>query len=207
MGPGDGDARRLKDAVNGNPTSGTLYLGTSGFYYDHWVGVLYPEEMRRRDWLKQYCQHFGTVEINASYYHMPRAKVCASWRERTPPGFRFTMKMNGDITHRRRLAGFFDLRLLLDPGEFLPSLVAAVVLDVAEAPLVEDVLKLDEDAAHGSSGEDPASLPLALGEPGKPISVISTHTCTTEWRLYPLLLRACEVGIQSTGGDRKGGVR
>lgn len=105
MGPGDGDAGRLKDAVNGNPTSGTLYLGTSGFYYDHWVGVLYPEEMRRREWLEHYCKHFGSVEINASYYHMPRAKVCASWRERTPPGFRFTMKMNGDITHRRRLAG------------------------------------------------------------------------------------------------------
>ena len=83
--------------------SGGVYIGTSGFTYDHWRVVFYPPEVPKRQWLEFYCRQFGTVEINASYYHMPRASVCASWARRSPEGFCFVMKLNRWITHRRKL--------------------------------------------------------------------------------------------------------
>jgi len=82
---------------------GKLHVGTSGFTYEHWRDVFYPAEVPKRAWLEYYCEHFDTVEINSSYYHMPRGNVCDSWRRRTPKGFRFVMKLNGLITHRKRL--------------------------------------------------------------------------------------------------------
>ncbi|HUU58257.1 MAG TPA: DUF72 domain-containing protein [Phycisphaerae bacterium] len=97
--------------------SATGYIGTSGFTYDHWREVFYPVAVPKRAWLEHYCEHFDTVEINASYYHMPRPNVCESWRRRSPEGFRFVMKLNGLITHRRRLA---------DCGEPLASFLEAV---------------------------------------------------------------------------------
>lgn len=89
--------------------SGTAYIATSGFTYDDWKGRFYPPEVKKRAWLEYYCQHFDTVEINYSYYHMPRANVCESWRQRTPDGFCFVMKLYGGITHRRRLVDCEEL--------------------------------------------------------------------------------------------------
>ncbi|MHC4563675.1 MAG: DUF72 domain-containing protein [Planctomycetota bacterium] len=83
--------------------SGQAYVGTSGFTYDHWREVFYPARVPQRKWLEYYCEHFHTVEINASYYHMPRLTVCESWRRRSPDGFCFVMKLNQWITHKRRL--------------------------------------------------------------------------------------------------------
>ena len=97
--------------------SGKAYIGTSGFTYDHWKDVFYPASVPKRRWLEFYCEQFETVEINASYYHMPRAGVCESWRRRSPEGFCFVMKMNGLITHRKRLA---------DCGDVLGSYLEAV---------------------------------------------------------------------------------
>jgi uncharacterized protein YecE (DUF72 family) len=89
--------------------SGKAYIGTSGFSYDHWREVFYPPEVPKRKWLEYYCEHFETVEINASYYRLPRESVCESWGRRTPEEFRFVMKMNNRITHRRRLVGCEEL--------------------------------------------------------------------------------------------------
>lgn len=83
--------------------AGKAYIGTSGFTYDHWREVFYPPAVKQREWLEFYCRHFDTVEINTSYYHMPRPNVCAGWRQRSPDGFCFVMKMNGRLTHSRRL--------------------------------------------------------------------------------------------------------
>ncbi len=68
-----------------------------------------PPDVKPHAWLEYYAHHFDTVEINTSYYHMPRATVCASWRRRTPDGFTFVMKLYTGITHRRRLADCEDL--------------------------------------------------------------------------------------------------
>jgi len=134
--------------ATGGRMSGTLYLGTSGFAYDHWVGVLYPKAMRQADWLEHYCRQFATVEINASYYHMPRAAVSAAWSERTPGDFSFTMKLNGELTHRRRLvdcAGpLAEYMAAVAPlGEKLgPVLVQLPPSFAADLPRLESFLEL-----------------------------------------------------------------
>lgn len=78
-------------------------IGTSGWSYDHWDGVLYPQGMDPRDRLAAYCAEFDTVELNASYYRWPRTTSFASWRRRLPPGFLMTVKAPRGLTHARRL--------------------------------------------------------------------------------------------------------
>ena len=48
------------------------WIGTSGWVYPHWSGVFYPDELRQRDWFAYYAQHFSTVEINNTFYRLPK---------------------------------------------------------------------------------------------------------------------------------------
>jgi uncharacterized protein YecE (DUF72 family) len=82
-----------------------IFIGTSGWSYDHWTHVLYPEGLPPRERLAHYVRHFRTVELNASYYRWPRATAFASWRRRLPPGFTLSVKAPGLLTHVRRLYG------------------------------------------------------------------------------------------------------
>jgi uncharacterized protein YecE (DUF72 family) len=78
-------------------------VGTSGWSYDHWEGVLYPPDtpgLARLDW---YTGSFDTVELNASFYRWPREVTFASWRRRLPAGFQLTVKAPRGLTHGRRL--------------------------------------------------------------------------------------------------------
>lgn len=79
------------------------YIGTSGFTYPHWKGVFYPDNVPQKRWLEYYAQHFGTVELNNTFYAMPRPETCATWRARTGPDFLFAVKLNRVLTHRFRL--------------------------------------------------------------------------------------------------------
>ena len=78
-------------------------IGTSGWSYDHWAGVLYPHGMAPRDRLARYTEVFDTVELNASFYRWPPASTFASWRRRLPEGFELTVKAPRGLTHARRL--------------------------------------------------------------------------------------------------------
>ncbi|MFZ5789341.1 MAG: DUF72 domain-containing protein [Pseudomonadota bacterium] len=82
---------------------GQAFVGSSGWSYDHWVGLVYPERAKPRDWLAHYAKRLGTVEINASFYHLPKPEMLEGWAERTPAGFRFAVKAWRRITHYRRL--------------------------------------------------------------------------------------------------------
>ncbi|HUU28836.1 MAG TPA: DUF72 domain-containing protein [archaeon] len=82
---------------------GKFFIGTSGFTYKHWRGVFYPEDLPQRKWLEHYVQHFNTVEINSSFYHLPRPSTCGNWRNRVPEDFVFAMKASRFITHIKRL--------------------------------------------------------------------------------------------------------
>lgn len=79
--------------------------GTSGFSYPEWKGSFYPEELPSDEMLGHYAGHFGTVEINNTYYRMPKASVLESWAEQVPEGFRFVLKANRRITHFKKLKG------------------------------------------------------------------------------------------------------
>ncbi len=79
-------------------------VGTSGFSYRDWRGVLYPEWMPERDWFRYYATRFNAIEINLSFYRQPTAQTLERWKESVPPGFAFVLKASQSITHQRRLA-------------------------------------------------------------------------------------------------------
>jgi uncharacterized protein YecE (DUF72 family) len=80
-----------------------IRVGTSGWSYDHWVGVLYPERMPVSARLARYVQEFTTVELNASFYRWPKDSTFEGWRQRLPEGFTMSVKAHRGLTHFRRL--------------------------------------------------------------------------------------------------------
>ena len=91
-----------------------IRIGCSGWNYAHWRnGVFYPPRLASREWLRFYAQHFDTVEVNTTFYRLPKVESVARWVEETPPGFTFAVKVSRYVTHIKRL---------LDVGEHLPLL-------------------------------------------------------------------------------------
>jgi uncharacterized protein YecE (DUF72 family) len=84
--------------------NGRLLLGTQGFSFDDWVGPFYPTGTPKREYLEAYARHFPTVEIDATFYAIPRETTIAGWKERTPEGFIFSAKFPRLITHDKKLA-------------------------------------------------------------------------------------------------------
>ncbi len=81
-----------------------IFIGTSGFYYPHWVGNFYPEDLKRDETLSFYSKYFNTVEINSSFYHILKPKTVENWISQVPKDFVFSFKMSRFITHIKRLA-------------------------------------------------------------------------------------------------------
>ena len=81
-----------------------IRIGCSGWNYQHWRdGVFYPPRFAPRRWLGFYAEHFDTVEINMTFYRLPRDTAVAKWVEETPPDFIFAVKMSRYVTHIKRL--------------------------------------------------------------------------------------------------------
>ncbi|MFZ5907042.1 MAG: DUF72 domain-containing protein [Nitrospirota bacterium] len=80
-----------------------VHIGTSGWYYQHWKGTLYPEELSEKDYLKFYSRNFTTAEINNTFYQMPEKKTLSCWRDSVPSGFIFAVKASRYITHIKKL--------------------------------------------------------------------------------------------------------
>lgn len=83
--------------------TGRLHAGTSGYQYDHWRGVLYPEDLPRDDWFERYAEVFDCVEINNTFYRLPGAEVFEHWRERAPRGFVYALKFSRYCSHLKKL--------------------------------------------------------------------------------------------------------
>ncbi|HEX9372126.1 MAG TPA: DUF72 domain-containing protein, partial [Roseiflexaceae bacterium] len=81
----------------------TILIGTSGWSYDHWQGVLYPPGTAGRQRLAYYVERYQTVEVNSTYYRWPPDVTFASWCQRLPEGFRMTVKAPRGLTHAARL--------------------------------------------------------------------------------------------------------
>ncbi|HEY2477842.1 MAG TPA: DUF72 domain-containing protein [Solirubrobacterales bacterium] len=77
-------------------------IGCSGWSYRDWRERLY-EGVPQRRWLARYAEEFDTVEVNATFYRLPRERTVAGWVEQTPPGFSFAVKGSRYLTHIRRL--------------------------------------------------------------------------------------------------------
>jgi len=78
-------------------------IGTSGWHYDDWRCRFYPEKLPRTKWLEFYAGYFPTVELNNSFYRLPSEKAFTNWRDSSPTGFTFAVKVSRFITHIKRL--------------------------------------------------------------------------------------------------------
>jgi uncharacterized protein YecE (DUF72 family) len=80
-----------------------IHVGTSGWSYKEWKGPFYPDDTKPEGMLRYYATRFPTVEINNSFYRIPKEKVLLEWAEQVPAGFRFALKASRRITHINRL--------------------------------------------------------------------------------------------------------
>lgn len=80
-----------------------LRVGTSGFSYKEWKGSFYPEDLPDRAMLGYYAERLPAVEINNTFYRLPRASLLESWAAQVPVTFRFVLKASRRITHFKRL--------------------------------------------------------------------------------------------------------
>jgi uncharacterized protein YecE (DUF72 family) len=81
-----------------------IRIGTSGWSYDHWGGIFYPEHLPSAERLPYYASNFCTVEVNATFYRLPSEQAVRAWREAVPRGFAFAVKGSRFVTHVRKLA-------------------------------------------------------------------------------------------------------
>ena len=129
---------------------GELHVGTSGYAYKGWKGSFYPEKLPDKEMLTFYAGQFSTVEINYSFYQMPKERVLEQWAGVVPEGFRFALKANQRITHVQRLRNcestlkrFLEVASVLEEGNHLgPILVQLPPNFKFDAPLLEEFLAL-----------------------------------------------------------------
>ncbi|MBO0829022.1 MAG: DUF72 domain-containing protein [Streptosporangiales bacterium] len=95
----------------------SLHVGTSGWQYKDWRGVLYPEGVPQRLWLERYAECFATVESNNAFYRLPPTETFQKWRDRTPDPFVMAVKASRYLTHIKRLT---------DPAEPVARLMRSV---------------------------------------------------------------------------------
>ncbi|MEZ4219753.1 MAG: DUF72 domain-containing protein [Polyangiaceae bacterium] len=134
-----------------------LYAGTSGYSYPAWKGFFYPAEAKTDALLRHYAARLPSVEINNTFYRMPRSSVVEGWRGQVPADFRFAMKASRRITHFAKLRDCAEpLSYLLQGLEALgPTL--GVVLFQMPPQFQKDVAVLEEFVAAL-----PSELPVAM---------------------------------------------
>jgi len=85
-----------------------IYAGTSGYSYKEWKGFFYPEKMKPEEMLSFYATKLPAVEINNTFYRLPKRELIDLWSSQVPPEFKFVIKASQKITHMRRLKGADD---------------------------------------------------------------------------------------------------
>ena len=123
-----------------------IRVGTSGYSYKPWKGPFYPEDLPDAQMLAFYGEHLPTVEINNTFYRMPKREVLERWAGAVPESFRFVLKASQRITHQKRLKNvaeeiryFFETAAVL--GERLgPVLFQLPPFSKKDAPRLRDFL-------------------------------------------------------------------
>jgi len=107
-----------------------VHVGCSGWAYPHWRERFYPKGLPQRKWLAYYAEHFDTVEINNTFYRLPKRSAVEGWVEQSPSDFRFAVKASRYLTHVKRLktldpyvARFFEPLEPLTQSEKLGTLL------------------------------------------------------------------------------------
>src|SRR5262245_14156832 len=125
-----------------------FYVGTSGYSYKEWKGPFYPEDLPDKQMLRFYGEQFRTVEINNTFYRMPKAAVLEAWGEEVPADFKFVLKAPQRITHMQRLKESGDsVSYLLDVSGSLGERLGALLFQLPpnmkqDLPRLRDFLAL-----------------------------------------------------------------
>jgi uncharacterized protein YecE (DUF72 family) len=133
-----------------------IRVGTSGWQYDDWRGVLYPRGLPKERWLEAFARRFATVEVNNSFYRLPSEETFARWREDTPEGFLMAVKASRFITHVRRLRDCRDpVRLLWSRARRLGPRLGPVLFQLppgfrADPARLEDLLDVLPDGMRAA---------------------------------------------------------
>ncbi|MFC8386473.1 DUF72 domain-containing protein [Nocardia sp. NPDC057272] len=132
----------------------TMYVGTSGWQYRDWRGVLYPPGLPVRQWLEHYARAFATVESNNAFYRLSSRENFAAWRERTPAGFVMAVKASRYLTHIKRLRDPAEpVQRLLDRTEGLGDRLGPILLQLpptlrADPDLLDNCLRCFPDTVR-----------------------------------------------------------
>ncbi|HXU04747.1 MAG TPA: DUF72 domain-containing protein [Polyangia bacterium] len=120
-----------------------VLTGTSGFSYPAWRGSFYPEKLPAEKMLAFYARKLGAVEINNTFYRMPRRPLLERWAAETPASFRFAIKSPRQITHMRRLVNVAEMVARLAKGVAVLGDRLGPILFGLPATLRKDVAVLD----------------------------------------------------------------
>jgi uncharacterized protein YecE (DUF72 family) len=88
--------------------AGAVRIGCSGWNYAHWRELIYPKGLPPRRWLQFYASLFDTVEVNSTFYRLPKRSAVENWAAETPDGFAFAIKASRYLTHVKRLRDLPD---------------------------------------------------------------------------------------------------
>jgi len=173
----------------------SLYVGTSGYSYKEWKGTFYPKDLPAKGMLHYYGERFRTVEINNTFYRMPKTSVLESWAAEVPADFKFVLKASQRITHMQRLKDAADsVSYLLETAGTLQERLGPLLFQLPpnmkkDAPRLRDFLALlprgraafefrhvswFDDEVFGLLRDQRAALCIAEAEAGVEVPFVST---------------------------------
>jgi len=134
-----------------------IRAGTSGYSYKEWRGTFYPPAVHQDEWLSYYSSRLPTVEINNTFYRMPRKHVVETWRDSVPDSFRFVIKASRRITHQSRLNNAEEsTAYLLERADLLGDKLGAILFQLPP------YMRLDLDRLTAFQTLLPEGLPVAF---------------------------------------------
>lgn len=102
---------------------GRIRIGTSGWSYPEWRGIVYPEDLPHHDELEYITRAFDSLQVNGTFYSLTSPHACRRWGETAPPGFKYALKGSRYITHIKRLS---------EASQALANFFASGVLELGE---------------------------------------------------------------------------
>jgi uncharacterized protein YecE (DUF72 family) len=105
------------------------YIGTMGFSYQEWSGAFFPKGLAGRDFLSYYSRIFNAVEIDSTFYGIPRRESVMRWKEAVPDGFRICVKVPRSITHEAKLVDVYkEMEAFIDAVKLLDEKLGVILL-------------------------------------------------------------------------------
>ena len=176
-------------------------IGCSGWNYPEWRGLFYPKGEPQRRWLELYAQVFDTVEVNNTFYRLPRRDAVTGWAQQTPDTFTFAVKASRYLTHIKRLvdvsegiARFYEpLEPLVQAGKLGPVLWQLPATFHRDDERLQGWLEALPEGRHTIEFRDPswfvAPVMTALRERGVALTIgdhperpFQTDQATADWR-------------------------